>query len=141
MKSEIETPKKSRPKSGKGAMNGNETGVSFAKQPQPSGTAKSLGWKKKRLLKDLLSISTGSIFEGSQKNYRKITAAYFQIAEKDVTVLMIMQYRQVEKAILKGDTFAFNAIMDRAFGKATQPIGLDENLTGKVKITISGKRK
>ncbi len=135
-----ETPKKLRPKSGKGAMNGNKTGKSFAVQKQPTPEAKSAGWKKKRLLKDLLELTTRSMFEGSQKDYTKITATYFGIPEEDVSVEIIMQYRQIEKAIMKGDTIAFNAIMDRAYGKPTQPLSADEDF-GKVKITIRGTSK
>lgn len=91
-------------------------GVKFTPENQPSGEAKSIGMRRKFALRDLLSLSTGQKFEGSQKDYRDACAIYFQIQPEDVTVKMIMEFRQIEKAILKGDTQAYNALMTRGFG-------------------------
>lgn len=99
----------------------------FSNTNQPSPEAKKAGWAKRNALRDLLNITTGAKFEGSTKDYRELTAKYLGIEEKYVTVKMVMEFRQIEKAILKGDTIAFNAIMDRAFGKPKQ----ETELTGK----------
>jgi hypothetical protein len=89
----------------------------FTPENQPSPEAKSEGARRHWALKRLLSLSTGQKFEGSAKDYRDAAARYFQIEPEEVTVKMLMEFRQIEKAILKGDTQAFTAVMDRAFGK------------------------
>lgn len=96
----------------------------FSPENQPSRESKSKGAKQHWALRKLLELSTGQKFEGSAKEYRKQTALYFEIPEEEVTVSMIMDYRQVEKAILKGDTQAYNAVKNRAFG--TPPKEPDE---------------
>ena len=106
-----------RPKSGKGAMNGLETGRPFSKENQPDPKRKSEGAKRHWVLRDLLNKVTGQKFEGSAKVYRDLCARYFQIEPSQVTVKMIMDFRQIERAILKGDTTAYKAITDRAYGR------------------------
>lgn len=110
------TPKR-KIQGGKGMMNGNETGIPFSKDNQPDPKKKSEGARRHWALRDLLSKVTGQKFEGSTKVYRDLCAVYFQIPKEDVTVKMIMDFRQIEKAILKGDTRAYEAVHDRAFGK------------------------
>jgi hypothetical protein len=122
---------------GKGAITGAD-GVKtrFTKDRQPSSEAKRKGWSKKKQLKDLLGIVTGAKFEGSAKDYRKLAANFFGIREEDVTVKMVMDFRQIEKAILKGDTGAYNAINDRAYGKAPIAINGGDGAAIPVKIVF-----
>lgn len=101
---------------GKGKMNGN-TGKKFSKDYQPDPKKVSEGLKRHFAIRDMLSIVTGQKFEGSTKVYRDLCAAYLGINAADVTIRMIMDFRQIEKGILKGDTRAYEAIMNRAYGK------------------------
>lgn len=101
---------------GKGKMNPS-TGKKFSKDYQPDPKKISEGVKRHFALRDMLNLVTGQKFDGSTKVYRDLCAAYLGIDKKDVTVRMIMDFRQIEKAILKGDTLAYKVIMDRSFGK------------------------
>lgn len=112
------------------------SGVPFSKTNQPSSEAKKEGWRKRNALKDLLSISPTGFFDGSTKDYRTICAKYFGIDKKEVTNRMIMDFRQIEKAILKADTQAYIAVNDRAFGK---PKG-EEPPAKRMHITINGTK-
>ena len=87
-----------------------------------------------------MNITTGAKFDGSQRDYRKLTAQYFGIKEEDVSVRMVMEFRQIEKAILKGDTLAFVAVMDRAYGKPVQGMELS-NKDGEVLKLGYGEEK
>lgn len=108
----------------------------FTKDNQPSAAAKKAGWAKRRILKDLLELTTGATFNNSTTDYRALTAKYFGIPDEEVTVRMVMDFRQVEKAILKGDTAAYVAVNDRAYGK---PKG-EEQPAKNLSITINGQR-
>lgn len=108
----------------------------FSKKNQPTPEAKSAGWKKRRILKDLLELTTGATFNNSTTDYRALTAKYFGIPETEVTVRMVMDFRQVEKAILSGDTAAYVAVNDRAYGKPKGEEQPAKNLT----ININGKQ-
>lgn len=108
----------------------------FTKENQPSRESKRLGWAKKNALKDILNLSTGKIFDGEKKNYRKLAATYLGIPEKDVTIRMVMEFRQIEKAIKDGETSAFNAIFDRAYGRVKQEGEAPQSLV----ITIKGSK-
>lgn len=92
----------------------------FSKDYQPSPEAKKAGQRRTYALRELLGLSTGKVFAGSKTDYRALTAQYFGIEDKEVTVKMVMEFRQIEKAVLKGDTQAFSVIMDRAYGKPPQ---------------------
>ena len=104
---------------GPGKMNPS-TGKKFSKDYQPDPKKVSEGIRRTYALRELLGLSTGNAFKGSKTDYRALTAHYFGIEEKEVTVKMVMEFRQIEKAVLKGDTQAFSVIMDRAYGKAPQ---------------------
>jgi len=49
---------------------------------------------------------------------------------------MMLMFRQAEKAVQKGDTRAFDAVMDRAFGKPKQ----DVNATVKADVNLSNQQ-
>lgn len=100
---------------GNGAMNGNHTGKPFSKDNQPSPEAKSAGKLKgkrgQELARALLAI------HAPESDHRAACAAYLNIPDDEITIEMMMVYRQAQKALDGQDTPAFNAVTDRAFGK------------------------
>lgn len=106
-------------------MNGKETGKCFSASNQPDPELLRKGWARKRALKQLLKVQNPGMFHGSKTDYVSVVAAFFNIPEehKDlVTVRMIMDYRQIEKAVLKGDTYAYEAVLNRVYGKPAQAL-------------------
>lgn len=110
-------------------------GIPFSKENQPSSESKKAGWARRAALKDLLKIVTTKKFDGDDNDYKKQTAKYFGIPENEVTILMVMEFRQIHKAITGADTSAFNAVMDRAYGRVKQAGEDPQHLV----ITIKGK--
>ncbi len=112
-------PKKKRP-----GRNGNvppEPTKGFHVLGQPSPDAKKAGWERKRKTKELANAILDLEFVGAKgSSLKKQAAQYLGIPESQVSVRMMMLFRQAEKAIQKGDTAAFNAYMDRADGKPVQ---------------------
>lgn len=108
----------------------------FTKENQPSAASKKAGWAKRRILKDILEITTGATFNNSTTDYRELTAKYLGIPPQEVTVRMVMDFRQIEKAIMKADTPAYIAVMDRALGK---PKG-EEPPAKSLNININGQK-
>lgn len=114
------TPKR---KPGKGAMNGKLTGKCFTKDRQPTKEQRIAGWDKKKKAQELVKAVLQLSFKGKQNSkLKKDAAQYFGIPEKDITVETMLVFKQAEKAIQKGDTHAFSAVMDRAFGKPKEKI-------------------
>lgn len=110
------------PKGGKGKIhehpNANTNG--FDKNGQPSPEAKSNGHKKKRALKDLAeALVTGEGLEKAKATAKKVGLNF---DDNDVNLEIAMTLRQIEKALAKGDTSAYNAAMDRLRGKAKQQV-------------------
>ena len=90
----------------------------FSSENQPSPEAKSLGHKRKRALKDLAeALITG---EGLEKAKRIADSVGVELGLDEFTLENVMTLRQIEKALAKGDTPAYNAAMDRLRGKAVQ---------------------
>ena len=114
-----EKPTKPKIIGGPGKMNPS-TGKKFSKDYQPDPKKVSEGIRRTYALRELLGLRTGSMKTKTDKDYRTVTAAYFGIEEDQVTVKMVMEFRQIEKAIRKSDTSAFVAVMDRAYGKPPQ---------------------
>lgn len=99
-------------------------GKKFSKEYQPSGEAKSKGKVKSRLLKDILEMA----FVGPKGGrLKKAAAAYLDIQEEDLTVEDILHIRQIQVAVSKQNTFAYNSIMNRVYGLPKQKT----ELTGK----------
>lgn len=133
-KTEVKRQENAKP--GRGGQKPPVTTKPFTKENQPSNEAKKAGWAKRKKLTELLEISTGVKFDGSLKDYRGMAAQFFDIDTSEVTVKMMMEFRQIEKAILKGDTFAYTAVMDRAYGKPKTAEEDQKSLT----ININGKQ-
>jgi hypothetical protein len=139
--SESENPENTPKRTGKGAMNGNETGIPYSKDNQPSPEAKKEGIRRAKSTRDLLNRIVGEI-PGTSKDYVQLTAAFFNIEADEVTVRMIMDFRQAEKAI-KGNTQAYKVVTDRAFGRpAPEKVedieAKDEKVGSKSRIDLGG---
>lgn len=106
-----------RPSKGRVPFRGAVDGKPFSKDNQPSPEAKSKGKKKSKLLTELLELT----FKGPTRGKIKAAMAkYMGIPEEELTVEDMMHGRQIERAISKSNTFAYMAVMDRAFGKPKQ---------------------
>ena len=130
---EIDTSKK--PRVMKGKLRGVIDGIPFGdpRNPLPSVAAQNAGVELGKLL--LQTIMGGKEFSGE---VRKLAANHFGISEDDVTFEIGMHYKQIEAALKEGNTFAYNAFMNRALGmpkQVTEEIG-----TGTViNVNIEGK--
>lgn len=114
-------------------------GVEFNSERQPTPEAKSLGWKKKRQGRELAKAVLELAFKGMKNSeLKKAAAEYFSIAEHEITVEMMLLFRQAEKAIQKADTAAFRAVMERAHGLPKQDIELSGNT---IEIIVSSTKK
>lgn len=111
----------------------------FSKENQPSAEAKRKGWAKKRVGRDLAKAILELGFHGGlESKMADSISEYFGVEKSELTIEMVALFRQAQKAIQKADTFAFNAIMDRAHGRPTQPLSADD---GAIKITVKGAKK
>ncbi|MBL7961464.1 hypothetical protein JNL27_14615 [bacterium] len=92
----------------------------FSKDRQPSPEAKSAGWLKKRTLKELLAMELSGT-DKSAALVRSFVSKYLGVKESEVgneiTLEIAMHLRQIEKAIAKGDTRAYEVLNERAYGK------------------------
>lgn len=93
----------------------------FTSENQPSPEAKSAGKRRAKTLKELLAVSVKGN-DKSSKVVRGMIATYLGCdpdeVSDDMTLEIAMHLRQIDKAIKKGDTQAYNSVMDRAHGKA-----------------------
>ena len=108
----------------------------FTKDNQPSGKAKSDGWKKKALLKEI----SNQILSGTSKNSLKNLAAFIGVDIEELDVETAMHLKQIEKALKDGDTRAYSAVMDRIKGKPLQAIEVSENTIKTAKYINATKR-
>lgn len=93
-----------------------DEGVKFSKENQPSPEAKSAGHRKKKLLKEIAELTvTGTMAELAVK-----VAERFGLDPEDIDFATLADLRQLEKSLTKGDTRAYNAVMDRLRGKPPQ---------------------
>jgi hypothetical protein len=127
---------KKEPSAGPGKLTGaNGIGTRFSSDNQPTGEAKSAGHKKRRMLKDILELT----FAGPKgSKLKKTAAAYLGLPEEEITVEDMLNFRQIERAIGKSNTFAYMAVMDRAFGKPVQAIKPEDDEGFKIKVTLKG---
>jgi len=90
----------------------------FTSERQPSPEAKSKGKKKQLFLKDIASQIVG----GQAVEDVKPIAEYLGIPESQIDIETLMHLKQMQKAIEKGDTKAYQAVLDRLKGKPRQEI-------------------
>ena len=90
----------------------------FSSQRQPAPEAKSKGKKKQLFLKDIASQIVG----GQAVEDVKPIAEYLGIPESKIDIETLMHLKQMQKAIEKGDTKAYQAVLDRLKGKPRQEI-------------------
>lgn len=130
-----ESPKNPRKKivGGKGKMKGNETGIPFGHgQPQPSNEAKKAGWDKRKKGKMMIQAFLELPFKGAKdKALIKDMCEYFGFDAENITNEVMLVMRQIEKAIKKNDTVAFQAIMDRVYGRPKQTTEITKPKVGK----------
>lgn len=89
----------------------------FTEKNQPPGEVKSLGWKRKQFGQELARNLLRLDFAGNDDGKTKAAAArYFNLNPDDMTVELLMLFKQIERAIDKSDTQAFRAFMERAYG-------------------------
>ena len=101
-------------------LNKGNTETQFTSDNQPSPEAKKKGWQKKRLLKDLADI----LLQGDKLNeFKKLAKDLgIDLTDEEMTLEVAMSLKQAEKAIQKGDTSAYNSVMDRLKGRPQQAI-------------------
>lgn len=101
-----------------------QNGVKFTPENQPPPENKSAGILRKKAGKELAKAVLELAFKGmANSDLKQLAAAYFGIEDPEqVTVEMMLIFRQAEKAIQKADTAAFKAVMERAHGLPTQQI-------------------
>jgi hypothetical protein len=86
---------------------------------------------RKTIARQILAM-TGLIEE---EIYRKLKSRYSTLPQ-DETLEFIMTLVQVDKAIIKGDTAAYRAVMDSAYGMPNQQLGIDDGQGGPVIIRM-----
>lgn len=89
----------------------------FTAENQPSGEAKAKGYLKKRVGRELLRTILAMDFKGMGPAFKQQLGEYYGLDPEEITNEGALVLSQLITAIQKGDTFAFNAIMDRAYGK------------------------
>lgn len=95
-------------------------GKQFTSEYQPDPQNKSIGLKKRFALRDLLRMSTGAIKTKSGEDLREKIALAFGVEIEDVTHEMLMDFKQIEIAVKKGDTAAYKAVKEFTYGKPKQ---------------------
>jgi hypothetical protein len=95
----------------------------FAKDNQPPPENKAAGQLKAKQGQALALAILKMKYKGPKGGeLGKLMAEYFDVPESEITVEMMMDFRQIEKAIAKNDTNAWSAMKSRAFGQPKQPI-------------------
>lgn len=102
-------------------------GVKFSKDYQPSPEAKSAGARKPGLLRALLDLKPKGDSEALQKIRAQVMNLTGLSREQvdDMTMEALMHYRQQEKAINLGDTYAYNSVLNREYGPPAETMNLD----------------
>jgi hypothetical protein len=118
-----ETTEKPQKKAGVKNRVGPKDGKKYSKDYQPSSDAKKKGWAKKKferdLLKDMLNLPYKFLPDSKVKQQLKEA---FGPYITNMTVGQVMALQQFQKAILKGDTYAFATLMNQVFGMPNQKL-------------------
>lgn len=68
--------------------------------------------------KKLIDAMMEQTFNGAPNSKLKaLAAAYLGVPEEEISNDVMATFRQMEKAIQKADTYAYNSLQDRRFGK------------------------
>lgn len=125
-----ETSEKPAKRAGRNGNVPPDTPKPFTAENQPSSDAKKEGWLRKKRAQELVKAMLELNFKGDKNTaLKKEAAEYFGINAKEITVEMLLVYKQTKKAIEESDTQAFNAVMDRAYGKPKEKLehsGVDD---------------
>lgn len=108
----------------------------FSKENRPDEAKRIAGIKKaaekkrftRDVMKGMLTINY-KFAEGTQLKQQLVHSFGDGILEMSVAEIMVLQ--QMQRAILKGDTYAFNSLMDQALGKPMQSVANVDPETGK----------
>lgn len=115
-------------------------GVRFTKDNQPSGEKKSEGKKKRKFTRELMKEMLNMKYKFAEDSaLKKQLVAAFGNDILDKPIGEVMTLMQMQKAVLKGDTAAFNSIIDQAFGRPAQAIintDEDGNVLPPVHLTL-----
>lgn len=105
---------------------GKEDGVPFSKENQPSPEQKSMGWQKKKALKDLLNLP----LEGEESKARREELLGYLGLPKDL-ILTVEEFLHLKMFVLQLKTNnnttvqAYEKIMNRAYGHKVEITGKD----------------
>jgi hypothetical protein len=118
-----ETTLKPRKRAGRGGYPPPDPKKPFTTENQPTPEAKKAGWLKKKRAQELVKAVLELGFQGKKnKSLRKEAAEYFTIDENEITFELMLLFKQTKKAIDDSDTPAFNALMDRGYGKPKEKL-------------------
>ncbi len=95
-------------------------GKRFSSEYQPDPNNKAIGIRKRFALRDLLRMSTGAIKTAKGEDLRLKIALAFGVEVEDVNHEMLMDFKQIEIAVKKGDTAAYKAVKEFTYGKPRQ---------------------
>lgn len=116
-----------------GLKKGNKA-TQFTSDRQPSPEAKKAGRIKKTLLKQIAK----QIVSGTYKESLEDLAELLGVDPEAIDLETAMHLKQMEKALTKGDTYAYNALMDRLKGKPVQAIQMEDAKILPTRYTIVG---
>ena len=119
----------------KGLNKGNES-TQFSKSNQPTPEQKSNGHAKKALLKQI----SEQLLSGDSADDMSVLAKYLGIDVNAIDIETAMHLKQIELAIIEGDTKAYSAVMDRIKGKPLQAIEVKETHDVRPKFLFMNKK-
>lgn len=114
-----------------------KNGALFSITNQPPAEAKKQGWLKKRQAAELVKALLSAPFAGNREMAERV-ATYLDVPTEAVTVELMLHAQQLKKAIECGDTTAYMAVLDRAYGKASAKIEADMKLSGQIAVLPEG---
>ena len=104
----------------------------YSKENQPTPEAKAAGHIKRIILKDIAKQLTTGTYKQALIELAKVLGVDADAIDLETA----MHLKQMEKALVNGDTFAYNALMDRMKGKPVQAIQLEETKVLPSRFTI-----
>lgn len=114
-----------------GLKKGNKA-YQFTSENQPTPEQKAAGHIKKTLLKQIAK----QLVSGNYKDQFKQVAELLGINPDAIDLETAMHIKQMQKALVEGNTFAYNAVMDRLKGKPVQAIQMEDSKVLPSRFTI-----